>query len=83
MNATEYYIKNLPEEKLVWVVYTANMIGRAEQTIIHLRGKEYFDKYVTVVASHYTKEPFDASAFGKAKVYFDPYLHSLIGNGYN
>jgi hypothetical protein len=66
---------NLPEEKLTWVVYNANMVNYAQMLIIQLRGLDYFDKYVKVVSR-------DDSAGAQGKMYFDPNLFNLIGNGY-
>lgn len=66
---------NLPEEKLTWVVYNANMVNYAQMLIIQLRGLDYFDKYVKVVSR-------DDSTGAQGKMYFDPNLFNLIGNGY-
>lgn len=69
-------VLDLPEENLTWVVYNANMVGYAEMMIISLRGLEYFDKYVKVVSR-------EESTGAKGKLYFDPKLFELIGNGYD
>lgn len=69
-------VLDLPEEDLTWVVYNANMIGYAEMLIISLRGLEYFDKYVKVVSR-------EDGTGSKGKLYFDPKLFDLIGNGYD
>lgn len=65
----------MPEKKLTWVVYNANMVSHAEMMIISLRGIEYFDKYVTVVSR-------EDSTGAKGELYFDPNLFNLVGNGY-
>lgn len=66
---------NLPEEELTWVVYNANMVNYAQMLIIQLRGLDYFDKYVKVVSR-------EDSTGAQGKMYFDPNLFNLIGNGY-
>lgn len=71
-------ILNLPEEDITWVVYNANMVASATTLIIELRGIEYFSKYVRVAS----RDVDDIESCGKAKVYFDPNLFNLIGNGY-
>ena len=68
-------ISNLPEEDLTWVVYNANMVSHVEMAFVCLRGVEFFDKYVKVVSK-------DDSTGAKGKMYFDPNLFNLIGNGY-
>jgi DNA-binding LacI/PurR family transcriptional regulator len=73
---TVEHVLDLPEENLTWVVYNEDMIGFAEMMIISLRGLEYFDKYVKVVSR-------DDSTGAKGKLYFDPKLFELIGNGYD
>lgn len=84
-NASIENIRNLPDnptKRIVWVVYNANMISMTESTIISIKGQEYFDKYVTVVASQQGRIDIEEQDVG-AHIYFDPHLHSLIGNGYN
>ena len=68
-------VLNLPNEDLTWVVYNANMVSSAQMMIISLRGLDYFDKYVRVVSR-------DSSDGAQGKLYFDPKLFQLIGNGY-
>lgn len=66
----------LPEQKLTWVVYNANMIGYAWELIINLRGIAFFDNYVKVVSR-------EDSTGAQGPLYFDPRLFDLIGNGYD
>ena len=68
-------IMNLPEEDLTWVVYNANMVQSAVTLIVSLRGMEFFDNYVTVVS----RECGDGA---HGKLFFDPNIFNLIGNGY-
>ena len=69
-------VLDLPDENLTWVVYNKDMIGYAEMLIISLRGLEYFDKYIKVVSR-------EDGTGAKGKLYFDPRLFDLIGNGYD
>jgi hypothetical protein len=64
----------LPEEELTWVVYNANMISKAMELIIDLRGHQFYDDYVLVLSR-------ECGNGAKGKLYFDPNLFSLIGNG--
>ena len=70
-------ILSMPNEELTWVVYNTNMISLAQMLIIALRGLKFFDDYVRVV-SHDQK---CTSTHGK--VYFDPNIFNLMGNGYD
>jgi hypothetical protein len=67
---------SLPEEKLTWVVYNANMVQSAVTLIVSLRGIEFFDDYVKVVS----RECGDGA---QGHLYFDPNIFNLIGNGYD
>jgi hypothetical protein len=69
-------IMNLPEQKLTWVVYNANMVQSAVTLIISLRGIEFFDDYVKVIS----RECGDGA---QGALYFDPNLFNLVGNGYD
>lgn len=69
-------ILSLPEEKLTWVVYNANMVQSAVTMIVSLRGIEFFDDYVKVVS----RECGDGA---QGHLYFDPNIFNLIGNGYD
>ena len=69
-------ILSLPEEKLTWVVYNANMVQSAVTLIVSLRGIEFFDDYVKVVS----RECGDGA---QGALYFDPNIFNLIGNGYD
>jgi hypothetical protein len=69
-------ILSLPEQKLTWVVYNANMVQTAVMLIIQLRGVDFFDDYVKVVS----RECGDGA---QGALYFDPNIFNLIGNGYD
>ena len=69
-------ILSLPEEKLTWVVYNANMVQSTVTMIVSLRGIEFFDDYVKVVS----RECGDGA---QGALYFDPNIFNLIGNGYD
>ena len=69
-------ILSLPEQKLTWVVYNANMVQSAVTLIVSLRGIEFFDDYVKVVS----RECGDGA---QGALYFDPNIFNLIGNGYD
>jgi hypothetical protein len=66
----------LPEEKLTWVVYNANMVQTAVTLIISLRGMDFFDDYVKVIS----RECGDGA---QGALYFDPHVFKLLGNGYD
>lgn len=70
---------SLPETRLTWVVYNADMIGQAKDLIISLRGSAFFDSFVMVLS----REHRDADGGDWGQVYFDPKLFNLIGNGYD
>ena len=69
-------VLNLPEEELTWVVYNANMVQSAVTLIISLRGVNFLDDYVTIVS----RECGDGA---RGKLYFDPHMFKLLGNGYD
>jgi hypothetical protein len=68
-------ILSLPEKKLTWVVYNANMVQSAVTMIVSLRGIEFFDDYVKVIS----RECGDGA---QGALYFDPNIFNYIGNGY-
>lgn len=65
-----------PDKQIYWIVYNEEMVTRTEDLIKEIRGKEYFDKYVTVVSK---SNPSKERTTGI--VYFDPSLLDLLGNG--
>jgi hypothetical protein len=67
-------IFSLPEEPITWVCYNNDMIGYYENLIREVKGSEFFDKYVKVISISGEKN--------NSKLYFDPTLHDLMGNGY-
>ena len=69
-------ILSMPDEKLTWVVYNANMVSLAQMLIIALRGLKFFDEYVRVVS----RDQNCAATHGK--LYFDPNIFNLMGNGH-
>ena len=69
-------VLSLPEQKLTWVVYNANMVQSAVTMIVSLRGIEFFDEYVKVIS----RECGDGA---QGALYFDPNIFNLIGNGYD
>jgi len=69
-------VLSLPEQKLTWVVYNANMVQNAVTLIVSLRGMEFFDDYVKVIS----RECGDGA---QGELYFDPHVFKLLGNGYD
>lgn len=69
-------VLNLPEEELTWVVYNANMVQAAVTLIVSIRGIDFLDDYVTIVS----RECGDGA---RGKLYFDPNMFKLLGNGYD
>lgn len=65
-----------PDKQIYWIVYNEDMVTRTEDLIKEIRGKEYFDKYITVVSK---SNPSKERTTGI--VYFDPSLLDLLGNG--
>jgi hypothetical protein len=79
MGKLEYAIKRLPEspaKRIFWIVYNQDMIEYTSNLIADIRGQEYLNKYVTVVAKG---DPSKDRANGS--VFFDPHLLDLLGNG--
>lgn len=75
----EHCIRLLPEnptKHIFWIVYNHDMIEYTSNLIADIRGQEYRDKYITVVAKgENSKDRANGS------VYFDPNLLDLLGNG--
>lgn len=69
-------VLNLPEEELTWVVYNANMVQSAVTLIVSIRGIDFLDEYVTVVSR-------GSDTCARGKLYFDPNMFKLLGNGYD
>lgn len=72
-------ITNLPEhprKRIFWIVYNHDMIKYTEDMIVEIKGQEYLDNYVSVVAR--TDPTKDRT---KGSIYFDPGLLDLLGNG--
>tara|TARA_S200002703_G_scaffold84789_1_gene73149 strand:+ start:162 stop:413 length:252 start_codon:yes stop_codon:yes gene_type:complete len=73
-------IMNLPvDKKCLWMCYNDDQKVYYERLIREARGSEYFDKYVTLLATKEGKvhnNPAD-------NIYMAPELHRLRGNGYN
>lgn len=65
-----------PNKHIYWVVYNKDMVEYTERLIKEVKGTEYFEKHVSVVAK---SEPSCERSNGT--VYFDPSLLDLIGNG--
>jgi hypothetical protein len=79
LSKLEYAIKSLPEnpiKHIYWIVYNQDMVAHTEQCIISIRGQDYLDNHVTVVAKG---DPSKNRVNGS--VYFDPNLLDLLGNG--
>lgn len=68
-------VQDLPEEPITWVCYNKEMIPYYVQLIKEVRGEQYFNKYVTVVA--------DGRPDILTNTYFDDTLYELKGNGYD
>lgn len=65
-----------PTKHIYWIVYNQDMIKHTEAQIKLIKGEDYFNKYVTVVAKN---DPSKDRAAGT--IYFDPRLLDLLGNG--
>lgn len=64
-----------PKSKICWIVYNDDMVEYTKTMISDIKGKEYLDKYVIVVAKGALAPKVPHT------VYFDPGLQDLIGNG--
>lgn len=69
-------LPNTPRKRIFWVVYNHDMIKYTEDMIVEIKGRDYLEKYVTVVAK---SDPSQDRTRGS--VYFDPGLLDLLGNG--
>lgn len=76
INASIRSLPATPDKRIYWIVYNEDMVSYTENLIREIRGREYFDKYVTVVAKN---DP--SKERTKGTVYFDPSLLDLLGNG--
>ncbi len=65
----------MPNEELTWVVYNANMISKTMELIINLRGIKFYDDYVLVLSR-------ECGNGARGKLYFDPNIFNLMGNGH-
>ena len=75
----EHSIKLLPKKPpkhIFWIVYNQDMVEYTSNLIAEIKGKEYRDKYVTVVA-----KGDNSRDRANGSVYFDPNLLDLLGNG--
>lgn len=69
------HIMRLPNEQVTWVCYNDDMIPYYETLIKELRGVDYYEQYVTVIAS--------GQALNGSNTFLDPSLYELRGNGYD
>lgn len=65
-----------PSKHIYWIVYSEDMVRYAEEQIKLVRGEDYFNRHVTVVAKN---DPSKERTTGT--LYFDPRLLDLLGNG--
>lgn len=65
-----------PTKHIYWVVYNHDMIQYTEDMIASVKGPDYLEKHVTVVAK---SDPSKERSQGL--LYFDPGLMDLLGNG--
>lgn len=65
-----------PRKRIFWIVYNRDMIKYTEDMIVDIKGREYLEKYVTVVSKN---DPSNDRT--KGSIYFDPGLLDLLGNG--
>lgn len=70
-----------PDAHIIYVVYNKDMVHASENMIIHMHGKDYFDKHVNVTFIG-GKIP-DKLSGKRCIMYFDPAVHAYNGNGYN
>ena len=79
MGKLERAVQGLPKnpaKHIYWIVYNQDMIEYTKSIVAKIKGQDYLDKYVTVVAKgDSTKDRVNGS------VYFDPNLLDLLGNG--
>lgn len=73
-------IMQLPNRKCMLICYNEDMIEYYERMIKELRGTDYFNDNVNVVAQDvHTQQHY----YGPNDVWFAPDLHKLRGNGYD
>lgn len=70
-----------PDAHIIYMVYNNDMVGTTEDLIREVHGKDYFNENVTV--SHIGGRLPDFLEGKRCMMYFDPSLHSHIGNGQN
>jgi len=61
-----------PSKPIYWIVNTPQAVKGVEDLIRYVRGKEYFDKYVTVVAKGESTKRRENGI-----IYFDPILYEV------
>lgn len=74
-NAIERLPQN-PDRHIYWIVYNQDMVKYTEDMIAEVKGREYLNQHVTVVAK---TDPSKERTTGT--VYFDPGLMDLLSNG--
>lgn len=65
-----------PDKHIYWVVYNTDMVQYTEDMIASIKGRDYLEEFVTVVAKN---DP--SKDRTKGTLYFDPGLMDLLGNG--
>lgn len=79
-------IKNFPEyptHPILYYVYNQNMVQFAKEAIINEHGKNYYDKYVTIVLDEDGITSGVKDHFSRFLTYFDPAVFKYRANGYN
>jgi hypothetical protein len=73
------------EAYIVYVVYNEDMVSGTESLISEVHGRDYTDKYVTVVAmnDNWSERVPVKSSDAEVRMYFDPTVFKYRGNGYN
>jgi hypothetical protein len=62
-----------PTKHIYWIVYSQDMVEYTEKMIATIKGEEYLEKYVTVVAKSAPSKERTAGF-----IYFDPGLPDLL-----
>ena len=76
-------IMQLPaDKKCLWMCYNDDQKVHYERLIREVRGSEYFDKYVTLLATEDGRWTGYTARYNSEHVYFAPELQRLRGNGY-
>ena len=70
-----------PDAHIIYIVYNNDMVRATEDLIREVHGKQYFNENVTVSPIGGTLPNFLDGK--RCMMYFDPALHSYIGNGQN